>query len=156
MTVAKCNERNDNGSHRAQRRKFLKFALVGVAAGTSVAPSTWSFAAGDSGGKAKVVFVLFKRPDLTDEECLVDWIGDRHTAIVKRIPGLRRWVQNHVNPAPGEAKPVGIGELWFDDAESMEKAMSSAEMAAAVEDAKNFLDMEKTYALVVAERTVIA
>jgi hypothetical protein len=33
--------------------------------------------------------------------------------------------------------------------------MNSAEMAAAVEDARSFLDMEKTYALVVDEKTVI-
>jgi len=57
-------------------------------------------------------------------------------------------------PLPSEAAPDGIGELWFDNAQALEQAMNSPEMAAAVEDAKRFLDMEKTYALVVNEKTV--
>ena len=36
----------------------------------------------------------------------------------------------------------------------MEHAMNSPQMTAAVEDAKRFLDMERTYALVVDEKTV--
>jgi hypothetical protein len=36
----------------------------------------------------------------------------------------------------------------------MEQAMKSAQMAAAVEGSKRFLDMERTYALVVEEQTV--
>jgi hypothetical protein len=51
--------------------------------------------------------------------------------------------------------PDGIGELWFADAEVMGKAMSSTEMAAAGEDAKRFLDMEKTFAMIVEEKTII-
>jgi hypothetical protein len=49
----------------------------------------------------------------------------------------------------------GIGELWFVDAQSLSKAMSSPEMAAAGEDAKRFLDMEKTYAALVSEHTIL-
>ena len=37
---------------------------------------------------------------------------------------------------------------------AMEQAMNSTEMAQAVEDAKRFLDMERTYALVVNEKIV--
>jgi hypothetical protein len=37
----------------------------------------------------------------------------------------------------------------------MEQAMKSPQMGAAVEDAKRFLDMQRTYALVVQEKTVI-
>jgi hypothetical protein len=56
---------------------------------------------------------------------------------------------------PSETAPDGIAELWFDNAQDLEQAMNSIEMAAAVEDAKRYLDMEKTYALVVKEKTVI-
>jgi uncharacterized protein (TIGR02118 family) len=104
---------------------------------------------------SKVLFVLFKRADLSHEQCLAEWNGERHVSIVRKIPGLKKWVQNHVTSLPSEAAPDGIGELWFDEAKVMEQAMNSPEMAAAVEDAKRFLDMEKTYALVVAEKTVI-
>ena len=51
--------------------------------------------------------------------------------------------------------PVGIGELWFENAQALSAAMKSPEMAAAGEDAKRFLDMAKTYAVVVEEETVI-
>jgi uncharacterized protein (TIGR02118 family) len=68
---------------------------------------------------------------------------------------LKRWVQNHAIAVPSEAAADGIGELWFDDAAAMEQAMNSPQMAAAVEDAKRFLDMQRTYALVVDDKTVI-
>lgn len=103
----------------------------------------------------KVVFVLFRRAGLTHEESLAEWNGARHTSIVRKVPGLKRWVQNHAIAVPNEAAADGIGELWFDSKEAMEQAMNSPQMAAAVEDAKKFLDMERTYALVIDEKTVI-
>ena len=103
----------------------------------------------------KVVFVLFKRTDVTHEQALARWNGTRHISLMKAIPGLTRWVQNHPVAVPSQTAADGIGELWFETAEAMHQAMNSAEMAAAVEDARSFLDMEKTYALVVDEKTVI-
>jgi uncharacterized protein (TIGR02118 family) len=103
---------------------------------------------------SKVLFVGFRRADLTHEQCLAEWNGERHISVVRKTPGLKKWVQNHVTSMPSEAAPDGIGELWFDNAQALEQAMNSPEMAAAVEDAKRFLDMEKTYALVVNEKTV--
>jgi uncharacterized protein (TIGR02118 family) len=103
----------------------------------------------------KVVFVLFKRADVTHEQALARWYDTKHASLVKAIPGLTKWVQNHPVAMPSQTAADGIGELWFDTAEAMRQAMNSAEMAAAVEDARSFLDMEKTYALVVDEKTVI-
>jgi uncharacterized protein (TIGR02118 family) len=103
----------------------------------------------------KVVFVLFRRADLSHQQSLAERSGERHTSIVGKIPGLKKWVQNHVTSVPSEVAADGIGELWFDYAEAMEQAMNSPEMAAAVKDAKTFLDMERTYAVVVDEKTVI-
>jgi uncharacterized protein (TIGR02118 family) len=68
--------------------------------------------------------------------------------------GLKRWIQNHAITLPSESAADGIGELWFDSPAAMEQAMNSPQMASAVEDAKRFLDMERTYALVVDEKTV--
>jgi uncharacterized protein (TIGR02118 family) len=99
----------------------------------------------------KVLFVLFRKPGLSHEQCLTEWSRERHTSIVRKTPGLTRWIQNHVGTPPSEATPDGIGELWFDSAAAME----SAEMAAAVEDARRFLDMERSYAVVVVERRVL-
>ena len=102
----------------------------------------------------KLVFVLFRRAGLTHEQSLAEWNGEQHTSIVRRVPGLKRWVQNHAIAMPSEATADGIGELWFDSKAAMEQAMNSPQMAQAVEDAKRFLDMERTYALVVDEKTV--
>lgn len=104
---------------------------------------------------AKVIFVIFRKGDLSREECLAQWTGDRHSTVVRKTPGLRRWVQNHVISEEREGAPDGIGELWFDNTGALEAAMGSAEMGSAVEDAKSFLDMERTYALIVEEKVVI-
>jgi uncharacterized protein (TIGR02118 family) len=102
----------------------------------------------------KVVFVLFRKHGLTHEESLAQWEGDQHTSIVRMVPGLKRWVQNHAIAVPSEGGADGIGELWFDSPAAMEQAMNSPQMTAGVEDAKRFLDMDRTYTLIVDEKTV--
>lgn len=104
---------------------------------------------------AKIIFVLQRRRDQTREQSLNYWSGPTHSSIVEKLPGLTKWVQNHVVGAPGEPVCDGIGELWFATDEAMTKALNSPEMAAAVEDAKNFLDMDRTGMLVVEEKTII-
>ena len=104
---------------------------------------------------SKVIFVLYRRADLSREQMAEHWSGTPHTSIVNKLPGLTRWVQNHVTSAPGEPICDGIGELWFDSDEAMQQALSSPEMGAAVEDAKRFLDMEKTGLIMVEEKPVI-
>jgi uncharacterized protein (TIGR02118 family) len=104
----------------------------------------------------KVIFILHRKDGTTRQQCLERWAGDRHTSIVGRIPGLTRWVQNYAQSAPGEpAACDGVGELWFESNDAMQRALSSPEMSAAVEDAENFLDMEKTGLVVVEERTIL-
>lgn len=103
---------------------------------------------------AKVIFVLQRKPGMTREEYSRTWAGEEHTSIVSNIPGLTRWVQNHVISAPGDPVCDGIGELWFDSDEVMQSALASPEMAAAVEDARTFLDMDKTGLLIVEERPI--
>lgn len=104
----------------------------------------------------KVIFIVHRQEGTTREQCLDSWAGDRHTSIVGRISGLARWTQNHVASPPGEpAACDGVGELWFESDEVMQQALSSPEMEAAVEDAKNFLDMEKTGLVVVEEKAIL-
>ena len=103
---------------------------------------------------AKVIFVLQRRAGLTREQCLAHWSGQHHTSLVGKIPGLTKWVQNHVRSASGEPVCDGVGELWFASDEAMDKALNSPEMGAAVEDAKTFLDMEKTGLVIVEERAI--
>jgi steroid delta-isomerase-like uncharacterized protein/uncharacterized protein (TIGR02118 family) len=104
---------------------------------------------------AKMIFVLQRRAGTTREECLAYWSGQHHTALVGKVPGLRRWRQNHVVSAPGTPVCDGVGELWFDSDEVLEAALASPEMAAAVEDARNFLDMDRTGLVIVDEKTPV-
>ena len=104
---------------------------------------------------SKLIFVIQRRPDLTREQCLAEWSGERHVSVLKELPGLTEWRQNHVTDDSGESIWDGIGELWFDDDEAMSAALNSPQMGAAVEDAKSFLDMERTGMVVVDERTII-
>ena len=60
---------------------------------------------------AKVIFVLQRRAGLTREQALAQWSGEQHAAIVGKLPGLTRYIQNHVDAAPAEPVCDGIGEL---------------------------------------------
>jgi uncharacterized protein (TIGR02118 family) len=102
----------------------------------------------------KIILILQRRSDLTRKQCQEYWRGDTHGSIVRRIPGLRKLVQNHVVGGPGEGACDGVGEMWFDSDEAMTHALRSAELGAAVEDAKNFLDLQRTSLLVVSEHSV--
>ena len=111
--------------------------------------------AGAAQDTAKLIFVLQRRADITREQCLEYWNGQHHTQLVSQVPGLTCWRQNHVVSAPGNPVCDGIGELWFESDEALETALGSPQMAAAVEDAKNFLDMDRTGLVIVDEKTPI-
>ena len=103
----------------------------------------------------KMIFTQQKKAGTSREACLKYLEGEQHTAIMRTMPGLQKWVQNHVISAPGEPACDGVGELWFESEEAMQSALNSPAMTAAVEDAKNFLDMEKTGLVIVEEKAVI-
>ena len=103
---------------------------------------------------AKVIFVLQRRDGLTRDELSAHWVGEHHISLVNQLPGLTKFVQNHVRSAPGEPVCDGVGELWFASDEAMDTALNSPEMGAAIESAKAFLDMDKTGLLIVEERLV--
>lgn len=104
---------------------------------------------------SKVIFVVHRRSDMSREECHKHWGGEDHASIVRTLPRLTRAVQNHVVSAPGEPICDGVGELWFASDAAMEQAPSSPAMEAAVEHAKNFLDMEKTGLVIVREHPIV-
>ncbi len=99
---------------------------------------------------AKVIFVVHRKEGTTLEQMNAGWAGDLHASVVKKLPGLTKFVQNHV-VGPERTPCDGIGELWFENDAALEKALNSPEMGAAVESAKNFLDMERTGLIIVRE-----
>jgi uncharacterized protein (TIGR02118 family) len=100
---------------------------------------------------SKVIFIIFKKSGFSHEECIAELRSERHVSIVSKVKGLKKEILNDVKPNANPNAPDAIGELWFENDDIMALAMNSPEMAAANEDASTFLDMEKTYAVMVDE-----
>lgn len=101
----------------------------------------------------KVIFILHRRDDIDRETFLREWSGDQHISIAKKIPGLRKVVQNHPVPDPSQDAPAcdGIAELWFDNSDTMQHAFESPEWTAAIEDGKRYADFAVSHSLIVKE-----
>ena len=73
--------------------------------------------------------LLQKKPGLSAAEFRAHW-RDAHGSLAAKLPGLRRYHQNHVvdrqqrgiTYARGSYDFDGISELWFDDLPSMQRA----------------------------------
>jgi uncharacterized protein (TIGR02118 family) len=95
---------------------------------------------------------------MTVEQFQAYW-RDVHASIAGAIPGLRRYVQCHVVPETyaGRTTPAydGAAELWFDDLDAMRTAMQTPEVAAAMEDEKNFIDHSRVASFVTVEKPVV-
>jgi uncharacterized protein (TIGR02118 family) len=79
----------------------------------------------------KAVFMVARRPGLTVAE-FQEYSAGEHGGLISRVPGLRRYVQNHaVVEAYGQvSRPMthdGFSELWFDDLAGLQVAWQSAE-----------------------------
>src|SRR5688500_3072036 len=105
----------------------------------------------------KVVAFFKRKPGLAVEEFDRHW-GTRHADLVRRLPGLRRYVQNPTL-ASGYRKrePVydGVAEAWFDDGEALRVSGASAEYRAVKADEASFIDGASLGSLVTDEVVVV-
>jgi uncharacterized protein (TIGR02118 family) len=85
------------------------------------------------------MIVLRKRPDVEWDEFRNYWLSD-HAEIAARLPGLRRYTQDHLPRDPRqEDRPCdGIEELEFDSPEALQTALASDAGVAVIEDLGNF------------------
>jgi steroid delta-isomerase-like uncharacterized protein/uncharacterized protein (TIGR02118 family) len=104
---------------------------------------------------AKLMFVVYRRADITHEQFLERWGDRQHLSFVEKTPDLIRHSHNEAVQLLSGSGPDGIGELWYPSEAAMNGALASAEFGAAVEDGKRFADMDKTYAIVVREQWMI-
>jgi uncharacterized protein (TIGR02118 family) len=84
----------------------------------------------------KGVFLATKMPGLTLLEFFDRW-EHHHGPLGARVPGLRRYVQNHAIPrayAGGMHTHDGWAEMWFDDLGALRAALDSPEWAELTED----------------------
>lgn len=101
----------------------------------------------------KLVVLLKRKQDQTDQEFAKYWL-ERHALLAKKMPGLRKYVVNVVRCPPNrEPDYNGIVELWFDDIESMKKALASSEGQATQKNTETFTS--KVTTLYIDEHNVI-
>jgi uncharacterized protein (TIGR02118 family) len=104
----------------------------------------------------KIVFLVHKRPDMDAQEFRRHW-RETQGSLGSKIPGTRKYVQNHsVIPPGGAAAPYdGFAEMWFDSTEAFERAMATPEAQAAIADLPNFIDTTRMQSFVVDEINVV-
>jgi uncharacterized protein (TIGR02118 family) len=80
----------------------------------------------------KAIFIVAKLPGLTPSEFFERW-EEVQGPLTARMPGLRRYVQNHAIPASyvgGRHTHDGWSELWFDDLDALRAAVASPQWRA--------------------------
>lgn len=103
----------------------------------------------------KQLSILRRREDLSQETFRNYW-RNRHPEVVTRLPGIRRYVQNHVTRVlRGEPAWDGIAEVWFDDIESMRANAGSPELADIRADEANFIAAGSMMSIVTHEHVFV-
>ena len=107
----------------------------------------------------KTIGLLTRKDGWTHEQFMKHWI-EIHAPLALAVPGLRRYVQNHIQaertrpdiPATG-VEIDGVAELWFDDQAALEAAARTPEMKALHADGAKFIGRIKSY--VVEEKFIV-
>ena len=103
--------------------------------------------------------LLTRRPEIGSAEFRRHW-RDVHGPLAARLPGLRRYHQNHVvdnrqlaiDHTRGSWSIDGISELWFDSVDDMNRAVASEEYQAVARDHHLFVG---TTGLITAVQNVV-
>jgi uncharacterized protein (TIGR02118 family) len=106
----------------------------------------------------KFMVVIYRRPDLSEEQ-FRRHLKEVHGPLAKKLPSLKKYVQNYVSDDDAKREHPGwdaIVELYFKDRESMERAWDSPEGAASDADLPLFADLKRTTWSVVEEVTVLS
>ena len=107
----------------------------------------------------KTIGLLTRKDGWTHAQFMKHWV-EVHAPLAHAVPGLRRYVQNHITgertraDIPATAVEIdGVAELWFDDQAAFEAAARSPEMKALHADGALFIGRIRSY--VVEEKTVV-
>ena len=104
----------------------------------------------------KIVIFFKRKPGMTVEAFQRHW-GDSHARLVEKLPGLRRYVQNHAlteTYAKGEPAFDAVAESSFDDTQAMKALLSTDEYAAVTADEPNFIDAATLGSIITEEHLV--
>ena len=95
---------------------------------------------------------LVRKEGMSHEEFVREWT-EGHAALVKKFPGMARYVQHYwAEPGPRwSTRPTadiefdGIAETWFENAEVMERCGQSQEQAVAGANTNRFISKSKVF-----------
>jgi uncharacterized protein (TIGR02118 family) len=90
----------------------------------------------------KVIYFFKRRPGMSVEDFQAHW-RTTHAAIIVALPGIRRYVQNHVLPSAyrkGEPAFDGVAESWFDDTQALKVLARTPQYATVLADEPKFVD----------------
>jgi uncharacterized protein (TIGR02118 family) len=106
-----------------------------------------------SSGALKVVYLVTKRPDLTDEQFCEHWTTT-HAELATGMPGLRAYSINLPSPEQRGERPLdGYAMLRFDTWQDAKDAWTTPQGQATAQDGTLF--MADARPLIVDERTVV-
>jgi uncharacterized protein (TIGR02118 family) len=99
----------------------------------------------------KSVSLLVRKAGMTHEQFVKHWV-EIHAPLALAVPGLRRYLQSHIledrkrpDVPPLDVEIDGIAELWYDDRESLARALASPEGKALYADGALFIGRIRTY-----------
>ncbi len=113
----------------------------------------------------KLIHCLRRQPHLTLAEFQAHWL-DVHARHSRDNPAIRRAVQYHRLPddpvmqamAQADGTVVdpydGVDVSWWDDVDALARELSGPRMAAALEDARHFIDHDRSTAMIARERVI--
>ncbi|MFG2052027.1 EthD family reductase [Micromonospora sp. NPDC048935] len=81
-----------------------------------------------------------------------------HAELVRQVPGLRGYLQGHTRDGAygiGEAVLDAAYQLWFDDVESVHRALASAEFQQAENELRSFVEPRYVHQMLTREHWVI-
>ena len=107
----------------------------------------------------KTIGLLARKPGWTHDQFMKHWV-EVHAPLAHAVPGLRRYVQNHIRDERTRADiPAidveidGVAELWFDDRAALEAAARTPEMRALHADGAIFIGRIRSY--IVEEKMIV-
>jgi len=104
----------------------------------------------------KIVYFFKRRPEMSVEAFQAHW-RTTHAELIAALPGVRRYVQNHVLPSAyrkGEPAFDGVAETWFDDSGAMKALANSPQFAAVLDDEPTFIDHASMGSIITEEHVI--
>lgn len=105
----------------------------------------------------KQVSFFRRRPEVSVDAFQQHWRG-QHADFVRQLPGLKRYVQNHVIPEAydqGGADYDGVAEAWFENTDAMRATLGTSEYEAIRADEVHFIDAESMGTILCDEEFVL-